>query len=146
MENLHVIVKEINDATQFINNQIYQRYNELLDENITSAQDLLLTIIDTNTNLTIREIADKLEITPSAASQQVSKLEEMNYLKREINKKNRREILVSLAVKGAEYIKKQEKIDLIITEKLYAQLGEEKLTQFRNILLDLKQITIDEMK
>lgn len=146
MRNIHQIVKEINDATHFINNQIYQRYNELLDENITSAQDLLLTIIDTNKNLTIREIAEKLEITPSAASQQVSKLEEMNYVKRQINEKNRREILVSLADKGTEYMKKQEKIDLIITEKLYAKLGEEKLTAFRDILFDLKQITIDELK
>src|SRR5699024_11069622 len=89
MRNIHQIVKEINDATHFINNQIYQRYNELLDENITSAQDLLLTIIDTNKNLTVREIAEKLEITPSAASQQVSKLEEMNYVKRQINEKNK---------------------------------------------------------
>lgn len=146
VENLHLIVKEINDATQFINSQIYQRYNKFLDVNITSAQDLLLTIIDENKNLTIREIANLLEITPSAASQQVSKLEEMDYLKREINEKNRREILVSLASKGTEYINKQEKIDQIIAEKLYAKLGEEKLITFRDILFDLKKITIDEMK
>lgn len=145
MKNLHLLVKDINDATQFINNHIYQKYHSLLDENITSAQDLLLTIIHLAKKMTVREIAEKLEITPSAASQQVSKLVESNYLKREINEKNRREILVSLDAKGKEYMEKQEKIDLIITEKLYAKLGEEKLAAFRDILVTLKQIAIDEL-
>ncbi len=146
MQKIYELVKEINDTTHLINSLIYQKYNELLDENITSAQDLLLTIIHQHTNLTIREIAEKLKITPSATSQQVSKLANLNYVNREINEKNRREILVTLSHKGIAYIEKQAKVDQIITEKLYAKIGEEKLIVFRDILLDLKQITEDECK
>src|SRR5690625_2362318 len=145
MQNLHLLVKDINDTTQFINNLIYQKYNPLLDDNITSAQLLLISTIHHTTKMTKREIADKLEITASGASQQVSKLVEGKYLKRETNEKNRREILVSLDTNGINYLDKQEKIDLIITEKLYAKLGEEKLTAFRDILLELKQIAIHEL-
>jgi len=145
MKKLHQLVKEINEATHSINNLIYQKYNSLLDEDITSAQDLLLIIIHEAGRLTIREIAEKLEITPSAASQQVSKLVNANYLQRETNEKNRRETLVSLGIKGKGYMEKQEKFDEIITEKIYAKLGEKKLTHFRDIVKELKQITIDEL-
>lgn len=138
-------VKTINDTTQFINNRIYQKYHTLLDDNITSAQDLLLTTIYNAEQITISEIATKLNISSSGASQQVSKLEDNNYVKRQINPKNRREIIVSLAEKGTKYIHKQEKIEKIITEKLYAKLGVEKLNEFKNILLTLKNIVVKEL-
>lgn len=146
MKRIYEIVKEINDTTQSVNTLIYQKYNKLLDENIPSAQDLLLTTIHQHKELTIREIAEKLKITPSAASQQVSKLANLNYVNREINEKNRREILVTLSRKGVEYIDKQEKVERIITEKIYAKIGEEKLIAFRDILLDIKQVAEDEFK
>src|SRR5690625_3421027 len=131
--NLYETVKQINEATLFINNRIYQKYHTLLDDHITSAQDLLLTIIYEAEKITISEIAQKLTVSPSAASQQVSRLEEHQYVKREINIKNRREILVSLDEKGRLYIDKQEKINKIITEKLYARLGNEKLHELKSI-------------
>src|SRR5690625_4784040 len=119
MENIYNLVEEINATTHFINNHIYKKYSSLIDKDITNAQDLLLITIQQAEKLTVREIAEKLDITPSGASQQISKLEQDNYVKREINEKNRREILVSLDSKGVEYFEKQEKIDQIIAERLY---------------------------
>lgn len=141
---LYDTVKEIKEISYFINHHLYKKYNTLIDENMTVAQNHLLTIIHTSEPITISEIAEKLTVSSSAASQQVSKLEENGYVKRQINPKNRREILVRLDTKGIDFINKQEKMDAIVTEKLYAKLGKEKLTEYKNILLQLKEITLHE--
>ena len=60
--------------------------------------------IHSSTQLTMRETADKLGVTFIAASHQVSKLGEENYLKRETNVRKRWEILVGLDRKGTDYI------------------------------------------
>ncbi|MBO1004269.1 MarR family transcriptional regulator [Pseudogracilibacillus auburnensis] len=141
---LNDTVQQINDLTHFINNQVYQKHNTLIDENITAAQDHLIHTIHTAKTMTINEIAQKLNVSSSAVSQQVSKLEENGYVKRQINVNNRREILVSLDKKGHSFIKQQDKFDEIVTEKLYKKLGEKKLIEFKNILLTLKEIAIKE--
>lgn len=141
---LYDTVQQINDLTYFINNQVYQKHNTLIDENITAAQDHLINIIHDARTITINEIAQKLNVSSSAASQQVSKLEGNGYVKRQINVNNRREILVSLDKKGQSFMKKQDRFDEIVTEKLYKKLGEEKLTEFKNILSTLKEIAVKE--
>ncbi|QGX67003.1 MarR family transcriptional regulator [Bacillus sp. ms-22] len=104
----------------------YQRFlkNEYAD--LSTKQQLTLELLRTKTR-TINELADYFSISSSAASQLISKLEQLGYIKREINPHNRREIIVDFAQKGHEYHKNIEKIQLHLIQKYYAKLPKEDL-------------------
>lgn len=104
----------------------YQRFlkNEYAD--LSTKQQLTLELLRTKTR-TINELADYFSISSSAASQLISKLEQLGYVKREINPHNRREIIVDFAQKGHEYHKNIEKIQLHLIQKYYAKLPKEDL-------------------
>lgn len=81
-----------------------------------------------------------MEITPSAVSQTLSKMEQAGYIKRVINLKNRREIIVHLDTKGREYLSRSKEIELSIIERFYSKLGEKDSIELRRIMLKFKQI------
>ncbi|MBP1990276.1 MarR family winged helix-turn-helix transcriptional regulator [Paenibacillus eucommiae] len=121
-------IKTVADATSAI---FLQDYKNLLSDdyaNLTSKQGLLLEEIKDSPK-TVKEIAESFSTTPSAASQLISKMEKENYVKREINLKNRREIIVSLAEKGLQYHKKMSEADMALMEKYYLRLEKKDLEQ-----------------
>lgn len=77
-------------------------------------------------------------ITPSAVSQTLSKMEQSGYIKRVINLKNHREIIVHLDTKGREYLSRSKEMELSIIERFYSKLGEEDSIELRR--LKFKQI------
>jgi MarR family transcriptional regulator, organic hydroperoxide resistance regulator len=87
-----------------------------------------------------------LSITASAASQLISKLEKLGYIKREINPNNRREIIVHLGEKGHYYNQMIEKNQLYLIEKYYAKLTHEDLEKLLDIHEKLYHIAVKEQK
>lgn len=104
---------EYSNALGSIYVEEYQRFlkNEYAD--LTSKQELTLELSWSKTR-TINELADYFSISSSAASQLISKLEQLGYVKREINPHNRREIIVDFAQKGHDYHKDIEKFSYIL--------------------------------
>lgn len=71
-------------------------------------------------------------------------LEQDGYIKRTINQKDRREILVELDESGHSYFRKQEEIELKIIQKYYSKLEMDELIKLKETFLKLKQIVSDE--
>ncbi|MBB6633061.1 MarR family winged helix-turn-helix transcriptional regulator [Cohnella thailandensis] len=88
---------------------------------LSTKQKILLELIRTGSR-TVNEIAAYFSITPSAASQLVSKLEKQDYVTREINPNNRREIIVGLGEKGRQYMTLLDELQLSLVEKYYAKM------------------------
>src|SRR4051812_23561256 len=80
-----------------------REYHTLMQEyDISTKQHVVLNYLKDAGKLTMHEVAQIINATPSAASQFVKNLEEKLYVKREINKENRRETFVFLDKKAEE--------------------------------------------
>lgn len=99
---------------------------------LSTKQQVILELLRIQ-NRTVNEISNYFSISASAASQLISKLEKQDYVKREINPDNRREIIVQLGEKGHKYIEMIDKNQLYIIEKYYAKLSKEDLEKLLDI-------------
>lgn len=139
-EELTAFVREINDLDYACNTMLTEEYHALLDENITNSQIILLGHIQQRGRLLTGELSKIMNITPSAVSQNLNKLEKAGYIKRSINPDNRREIFVELDNAGIKYMENSEKIELSIIDRFYSKLDVEDLINLKGIFSRFKAI------
>lgn len=132
-------IQQINLLQNQLNVYLATKYQNRIDNQLTAKQVLLLELISINVTST-KEIAQQLDVSTSAVSQLLNKLEEKGYITRTVNPKNRREILLALAQKGEAFFQEQEAFGKEVDELLYGKLPEEDLQQLVNILTKLNSI------
>ncbi|GKV57813.1 MarR family transcriptional regulator [Sporosarcina sp. NCCP-2222] len=139
-------VKDLNRTVYEINLALMEKYESQIDNEITSKQAVLLEVLHKHKRLTVSELADLMKVSSSAVSQIISKLDKKNYVRREINTNNRREIIVLLGEAGVKYFEARDRIDQIIIEKYYAQLDFNDIENVKKTFLQLKTIIEKDMK
>ncbi|MFA8439259.1 MarR family winged helix-turn-helix transcriptional regulator [Pueribacillus sp. YX66] len=97
-----------------------QKFSSAYTNELSANQQLVLTLLDKNETLTIRKIAEKINVSTSAVSQMLSKMERMNFVKRVTSHHDRRLIHIHLTGKGKRVIHCMEKTrHEIITHYLF---------------------------
>lgn len=141
--DLKQILIEANRFSEDIKFVFINEYKKLLDENeLSQKQSLVLSIIEKKQQLTMNEVAEIINGTPSAASQFIQNLEKKQYVKREVNKNNRREVFVLLDEKGETFFNEMSAIDERVIEKYFLKLPEEDIIKYHEILKKLHQIVV----
>ncbi|MEI5915347.1 MarR family winged helix-turn-helix transcriptional regulator [Bacillus sp. GX] len=143
--SLYEQVKRINEATYTIDRLIFKHYKQYLNIGITTQQAVVLDIVYMAKRSTVGEIAMEMNISSSAVSQLIAKLEKNQYIKREINLQNRREIFITLDEKGMEYFSKQDYVKQQISDKIYSKLTSKDVDQLECIVEKLKEIAMKEL-
>ena len=143
--SLYEQVKRINEATYTIDRLIFKHYKQYLNIGITTQQVVVLDIVYVAKRSTVGEIAIEMNISSSAVSQLIAKLEKNQYIKREINLQNRREIFITLDEKGVEYFSKQDYVKQQISDKIYSKLTSKDVNQLERIVEKLKEIAMKEL-
>ncbi|MGS2778676.1 MarR family winged helix-turn-helix transcriptional regulator [Robertmurraya sp. GLU-23] len=90
----------------------------------------------------MNEIAEIINGTPSAASQFIQKLEKKQYVKRETNMENRREVFVYLDEKGKQFFTDMTAIDERVLGKYFLRLPEEDIIKYHEKLKKLHHIVV----
>lgn len=147
-KDLEIICSKILDYSNALSSLFLEDYKKLVTDEfaeLSTKQQVILELLRVK-NRTVNEIAHFLSITASAASQLISKLEKQNYVKREINPDNRREIIVQLGEKGQYYNEMVDKNQLFIIEKYYAKLPKDDLEKLLDIHEKLYHIAVDSQK
>ena len=90
--------------------------------NLTTQQDTILFFVKDNPRITANEIAKKFAISKSAVSQVLSKLEALNFIKRQANPNNHREFFIGLAEEGLAYQALSEEADKEFMTKHFADI------------------------
>ncbi|MEN0589733.1 MarR family winged helix-turn-helix transcriptional regulator [Kurthia gibsonii] len=124
---------------------IYKHYKQYLNSGITTQQAVVLDIVYLAKRITVGEIAIEMNISSSAVSQLIAKLEKNKYIKREINLQNRREIFITLAENGLEYFSKQDYVEQQIADKIYSKLSSNELDELERIVGKLRGIAMKEL-
>ncbi|MFP7299582.1 MarR family winged helix-turn-helix transcriptional regulator [Neobacillus niacini] len=147
-KDLEIICSKILDYSNALSSLFLEDYKKLVTEEfaeLSTKQQVILELLRVN-NRTVNEVAHFLSITASAASQLISKLEKQEYVKREINPDNRREIIVQLGEKGHYYNQMVDKNQQFIIEKYYAKLPKEDLEKLLDIHEKLYHIAVEAHK
>lgn len=144
-EKIKQIVGDIHHYTYEMNVKLAKAQEALFTDDLSMKQSMVLDFVQKHEKCTMGEIAHYMEITPSAISQIVTRLEKENYLKRDINPKNRREVVVMLDEFGHAYYQRDEQINELIIKKIYSKMPVEDLEQLRNLIQRLYQITEEEI-
>lgn len=137
-------IKEINHLNMECHTSMMKAFHRLFDENIVGQQAVLLRLLHLHRCLNTGEISKLMDVSPSAVSQILSKLEKGQYIKRTINPDNRRETIIELDFNGNKFIEKSEKIEKLMIERVYYKLDEADLIDMHRILNKLKQIIVSE--
>lgn len=143
--SLYEQVKRINEAEYTINRLIYKHYEQYLNSGITTQQAVVLDIVYLAKRITVGEIAIEMNISSSAVSQLIAKLEKNKYIKREINLQNRREVFITLAENGLEYFSKQDYVEQQIADKIYSKISSNELNELERIVEKLREIAMKEL-
>ena len=143
--SLYEQVKRINEAEYSINRLIFKHYKQYLNSGITTQQAVVLDIVYLAERITVGEIANEMNISSSAVSQLIAKLEKNQFIKREINPQNRREVFITLDEKGMEYFSKQDFVEQQIADKIYSKLSSKEVDELERIVKKLRQIAMKEL-
>ncbi|WP_043931222.1 MarR family winged helix-turn-helix transcriptional regulator [Bacillus sp. EB01] len=141
--DLKRVLFEANRYTQEIQAIFIKEYKKILDENdMSTKQSVVLSMLDMKGKLTMNEVAEIIGATPSAASQFIKKLESMQYVKRDVNKENRREVFVTLDKLGEKFFREIAELDDRIFDKYFMHLPEEDILTYHSILKKLHEIVL----
>lgn len=133
------LIQQINILQNHLNIQLASRFEQKIDNQLTAKQVLLLELIRKGVTST-KNLASTLNISTSAVSQILNKLETKEYIIRSINKENRREIILKLGVKGEQYFEDLKILEDEINHNVYGQLHLEDLKHLARILEKLNSI------
>ncbi|WP_077299787.1 MarR family winged helix-turn-helix transcriptional regulator [Virgibacillus pantothenticus] len=140
MDDYIIMIDKINQKFEQFKLLVLQETKEvekLESFHLTPQQEIVMFYIIRNEPVIAKDIANHLDISKSAVSQVISKLEEMRLIYRRENSINRRETLIYLGDRGQEFQKLLKNIDDILVEKYYSKVT---LTELKNVLDTLNKI------
>ncbi|WP_456278505.1 MarR family winged helix-turn-helix transcriptional regulator [Bacillus sp. AK128] len=144
--DLKKILLEANLYADEIKTVMIEDYKKILDEHdLSTKQSVVLGFLEKKEKLNMNEVANIINGTPSAASQFIKKLENKDYVQREVNKENRREVFVLLGKNGKKFFKEMNELDEKVLEKYFLQLPEEDILKYHEILKKLHGMITKEL-
>lgn len=117
-----------------------QKFSSAYTNELSANQQLVLTLLDKNETLTIRKIAEKINVSTSAVSQMLSKMERMNFVKRVTSHHDRRLIHIHLTGKGKRVIHCMEKTRHEIITHYLSKMNLDDLRLLSEIIKNLRNL------
>ncbi|MED0979854.1 MarR family winged helix-turn-helix transcriptional regulator [Bacillus paramycoides] len=133
-------------------NRAYNELNILLSQELktefglTGQQENMIFYINLNENTTANNIASTFNISKSAVSQVLSKLEKHNMISKQVNPNNKREYFLTLGPNGSKFIERLSQLDDLLIEKYFSKIDIESLQQMTDTLIKINQIIREEKK
>lgn len=140
LDNYRKVVKNMNRMLDEFNVLITKEVKELDDFHLTSQQEVLLVYISSRDRLTAAQIAQEFDITKSAVSQVLTKLEQQDLITKIVNPDNRRESFIVLGERGKKFMATFEEIDAQMIEKYYSKIKIEDLIHMTNTMEEINQV------
>ncbi|MED1055668.1 MarR family winged helix-turn-helix transcriptional regulator [Bacillus mycoides] len=135
----------INEMNRAYNDFYILLFQELKDEfGLTGQQESMLFYINLNENTTANNIASTFNISKSAVSQVLSKLEKQKMISKQVNPNNKREYFLTLGPNGRKYIDRLSKLDDVLIEKYFSKIDIEALEQMTETLTKINKVILEE--
>ncbi|USG63566.1 MarR family transcriptional regulator [Brevibacillus ruminantium] len=113
---------------------------ELDQYKLTTQQEIIMLQIIQNDSITSNELAGNFNISKSAVSQVISKLESRQLIYRQPNPANKREFFIKLTAEGEQYKQLLATIDERLIRSYYSKVDIEELRQMVRTMKKLVDI------
>lgn len=130
------LIEDINIFQNQLNVLLASKYESFIDNQLTAKQVFILELIRTGITSST-DLAQHAQVSTSAISQLLNKLENQGYVERTINPENRRKIEITIAAKSLQYFDQITRLEKEINETIYGQLPQEDLEALSSILKKL---------
>ncbi|MBE7123952.1 MULTISPECIES: MarR family winged helix-turn-helix transcriptional regulator [Bacillus cereus group] len=135
----------INEMNRAYNEFYILLFQELKDEfGLTGQQESMLFHINLNENTTANNIASTFNISKSAVSQVLSKLEKQKMISKQVNPNNKREYFLTLGPNGSKYIERLSELDDVLIEKYFSKIDIDALEQMTDTLTKINKVILEE--
>ncbi|MGE6551330.1 MarR family winged helix-turn-helix transcriptional regulator [Bacillus mycoides] len=135
----------INEMNRAYNDFYILLFQELKDEfGLTGQQESMLFYINLNENTTANNIASTFNISKSAVSQVLSKLEKQKMISKQVNPNNKREYFLTLGPNGSKYIERLSELDDVLIEKYFSKIDINALEQMTDTLTKINKVILEE--
>ncbi|MCM3128977.1 MarR family winged helix-turn-helix transcriptional regulator [Paenibacillus provencensis] len=134
------VITRMNQVLDEFNVLITKEVKELSDYNLTSQQEVILIYISKHEKITTSEISHAFDITKSAVSQVLTKLEQEKMILKLVNPDNRRESFIVLDERGKSFIAKLADIDQLMIDKYYSKIDLPKLIQMTETMEEINKL------
>lgn len=135
----------INEMNRAYNDFYILLFQELKDEfGLTGQQESMLFYINLNENTTANNIASTFNISKSAVSQVLSKLEKQKMISKQVNPNNKREYFLTLGPNGSKYIERLSELDDVLIEKYFSKIDINALEQITDTLTKINKVILEE--
>jgi DNA-binding MarR family transcriptional regulator len=131
------VMDQINQSFEQFQSLVWQNTKQaerLKSYHLTPQQELFMYYIIRNQPVTANQIAAHFQISKSAVSQVLPKLEEGRMITRRTNPDNRRESFIRLGERGEEYAALLQSIDEWLVRRFYSKVPLEDLRQVLDVL------------
>jgi len=139
MENKN-IAEQINQTIKDIWMMLEKKERAYTNFKLNNQQIVLLTLAIRHPFSSPSELAEKMDITKSAVSQQLAKLEKDGYIIRKQDVEDKRTFLIELGEKGMLYKKEMEAFNQQVSERYHANLSLVELTNMLSALQKLPKL------
>lgn len=116
------IIKELMELGYKFRELMFKLNPTLFRSELTITQLTALQYICHIPNITLKELAEKLIIAQSSASELVDRLVKMKYVERKISPEDRRKVILSLSSKGKKFIEQHIDENKSFFEKILKQM------------------------
>lgn len=143
MQNYLKMVDQINQAFEqftLIVQQEVAEAKQLEHFHLTPQQELIMFYVVRNEPVTASKIASFLDVSMSAVSHVVPKLEEQNMIVRQTNPDNKREALIRLGDRGRDYATLLYRIDEFLVREYYSKVSLDDLEAVHRVLTKLLKV------
>ena len=100
----------------------------------SSSQGRILFVLWNENHLTMSEIGKKTSLANNTLTNVIDRMVKQNYLVREVNPKNRREVIISLTDFAISLKEKNEEVSQEMTKIFYENFNEEEIITFEETL------------
>ncbi|WP_195576773.1 MarR family winged helix-turn-helix transcriptional regulator [Paenibacillus sp. 1001270B_150601_E10] len=103
---------------------------EYKEHGLTGPQFFMLNMIAHEGPTKVARLAERMEVKPSATTVMLDRLEQGGFILREMDKNDRRAVIVSLTAKGKDVLKKAKKESNKVLSRFLSVLTDEELETF----------------
>lgn len=142
-EETETIIKELMELGYKFRGLMFKLNPTIFRSELTLTQLTALQYITHTPDITLKELAEKLVIAQSSASELVDRLVKMKFIERKISPEDRRKITLNLSNKGKKFIEQHIEENRTFFEKLLKQIPIEEQKEYLSALRKFYQVSYE---
>lgn len=142
-QETEAIVNELMEIGYKLREVMFKLNPTIFKSELTLTQLFALQYICHIPNITLKELAEKLVIAQSSASELVDRLVNMKYVERKISSEDRRKITLNLSSKGQKFIERHIEENKSLFKKLISKLSLEEQREYLSAMQKFYKVSLD---